>query len=212
MRLSFKLIDQQVIRLFRMSYYLNGLTLSFFVFTLCACGTKPGDGALQPGDFSPQHLVAEDYVIEIDSIRSALAQHVAGQIANSETFVQVCKPVGKRAMELSEVSGWTIEQVAIKYRNPAHKADELAVAVMQRFEDLPELYDVWERILVGEDTGWRYFYPIRVQSACLACHGAKESRPDFIVQGYPEDQAYNFMEGDLRGLYSVFVPDSSIVY
>lgn len=195
-----------------MSHIINAVSTMFCAFFLVACGTKPGDGALQPGDFSPQHLVAQKYVTEIDSLRSTLAKGIASQDADAETFVQVCKPVGMRAMALSEESGWEIKQVATKYRNPAHQADEMAATVIQRFEDIPELQDVWERILVGESTGWQYFYPIRVESTCLACHGEKDSRPEFIVQGYPEDTAYDFEEGDLRGLYTVFVPDSTIAY
>lgn len=195
-----------------MSLIIKGLLLGACLLMLVACGTKPGDGALQPGDFSGQHLVAVDYVAEIDSLRSTLAKGIAGIDADAETFVQVCQPVGKRARELSEASGWSISQVAIKYRNPAHQADEQAAIVMQRFEDIPELEDVWERIVVEPETGWRYFAPIRVESACLACHGEKESRPEFVVQGYPDDTAFDFKEGDLRGLYSVFVPDSTISY
>ena len=195
-----------------MSNITKRVLIAFCVLFVVACGTKPGDGALQPGDFSPQHLVAGTYVTEVDSLRSTLAKGIAGQEADAETFVQVCKPVGMRAKELSEESGWEIRQVATRYRNPAHEADEMAAVVIKRFEDIPELQDVWERIVVGEATGWRYFYPIRVESACLACHGEKDSRPEFIVQGYPEDTAYGFEEGDLRGLYSVFVPDSTIDY
>lgn len=37
------------------------------------------------------------------------------------------------------------------------------------------------------------------------CSG-KERRPDFVKKGYPDDRAYDFEPGDLRGIYSVFVP------
>ena len=47
---------------------------------------------------------------------------------------------------------------------------------------------------------------ITVREACLACHGAKAERPDFVKERYPEDRACGFEVGDLRGLYSVFVP------
>jgi hypothetical protein len=33
---------------------------------------------------------------------------------------QVCKPVGMKAMQLSQENGWQVKQVAKKYRNPAH--------------------------------------------------------------------------------------------
>ncbi|MFO8099786.1 MAG: hypothetical protein R6T83_09240 [Salinibacter sp.] len=34
-------------------------------------------------------------------------------------------------------------------------------------------------------------------------------RPDFVKEGYPDDRAYGFEPGDLRGIYAVFVPDPS---
>jgi hypothetical protein len=32
-------------------------------------------------------------------------------------------------------------------------------------------------------------------------------RPEFIKQHYPLDRAFGFRAGELRGLYSVFIPD-----
>jgi hypothetical protein len=48
-----------------------------------------------------------------------------------------------------------------------------------------------------------------VEDACLACHGSEDTRPDFVKQGYPDDKAFDFEVGDLRGVYSGFVPDGS---
>jgi hypothetical protein len=36
---------------------------------------------------------------------------------------------------------------------------------------------------------------------------AKGARPEFIKEKYPQDLAYNFKAGDLRGMYSVFIPE-----
>ena len=191
-----------------MSFLKKASILCICTLTLIACGTKPGDGEIPPGDFSARHLVAEEYVAELDSLRSTLVQGVTGQSVDAALFAEVCKPVGMRAIELSEQTGWDINQVALKYRNPAHQADEQAAAIMERFIEVPELQDVWERIITGDKTGWRYFSPIKVEAACLACHGDKESRPDFILEAYPEDTAFDFQVGDLRGVYTVFVPDS----
>jgi hypothetical protein len=46
-----------------------------------------------------------------------------------------------------------------------------------------------------------------VEASCLVCHGAKENRPQFVKDNYPQDLAYNFHVGDLRGMYAVFIPD-----
>ena len=191
-----------------MSFLKKGSILCICILTLLACGTKPGDGEIPPGDFSARHLVAEEYVAELDSLRSSLVQGVTGQSVDAALFAEVCKPVGLQANALSEQTGWEINQVALKYRNPSNRADEQAAAIMERFIEVPELQDVWERIVTGDRMGWRYFSPIKVEAACLACHGNKESRPDFVLDAYPEDTAFDFQVGDLRGLYTVFVPDS----
>jgi hypothetical protein len=35
----------------------------------------------------------------------------------------------------------------------------------------------------------------------------KNNRPEFIKNKYPQDLAFDFKEGDLRGMYSVFIPE-----
>jgi hypothetical protein len=52
--------------------------------------------------------------------------------------------------------------------------------------------------------------PIPFRAACAACHGPRERLEPAIVKEledrYPEDQAYGFNEGDLRGWFWVEVP------
>ena len=50
--------------------------------------------------------------------------------------------------------------------------------------------------------------PIFVEDACLACHGSKDKRPFFIVDKYPEDRAFDFKTGDLRGMVEVLFPEN----
>ena len=52
----------------------------------------------------------------------------------------------------------------------------------------------------------RYYRRINVESSCLACHGGRNARPQFIKDKYPQDLAFDFNVGDLRGMYSVFIP------
>jgi hypothetical protein len=35
----------------------------------------------------------------------------------------------------------------------------------------------------------------------------KADRPEFVKAGYPDDRAYSFESGELRGRYAVLVPD-----
>ena len=96
--------------------------------------------------------------------------------------------------------------MARKNRNPAHTLDAEAEAVYETFAAHPDSTEQWVRTVRNGTDGWRYFRRITVERSCLACHGAKEQRPTFVKNGYPNDRAYNFEPGDLRGIYAVFVP------
>lgn len=145
----------------------------------------------------------------IDAMRSGLATTFdPSKEVTRETFARVCKPVGQRAAATARDSGWVVQQLARKHRNPAHALDSLAIAAHDLFAADPDTTSVWRRTTVQGQPGWRYFRRITVEPSCLACHGPKDQRPSFVVDGYPDDRAYGFEAGDLRGLYAVFVPDA----
>lgn len=146
----------------------------------------------------------------LDVLRSTLARQVDDpEAVDQSTFAEVCKPVGQRAQALAQEHGWTVQQLAARNRNPAHTLDDEARAAYERFEEDPDLKRVWHEDTVLDGTsGQRFFQRITVEETCLACHGPEENRPDFVKDGYPNDRAYGFEPGDLRGLYAVFVPDS----
>ncbi|MDJ0633784.1 MAG: DUF3365 domain-containing protein [Xenococcaceae cyanobacterium MO_188.B29] len=146
----------------------------------------------------------------LDAMRSGLASTLKDSTTEPtvQTFKEVCQPVGMRAMQLSKENGWQVKQIAKKYRNPAHKPDNLpAQMALAKFDRDSELMGFWDRETIAGESGTRYYRRINVESSCLACHGDKNSRPQFIKDKYPQDLAYNFKIGDLRGMYSVFIPD-----
>ncbi|MDB9311807.1 DUF3365 domain-containing protein [Spirulina sp. CS-785/01] len=162
-------------------------------------------------EITPSELGKAVQEIEnLDQMRSGLAstiEDMEGQ-PTMETMKQVCKPVGMQAKQLSKENNWELRQVSAKYRNPAHApkndAEEQAVT---RFQENPELMAFWEKDTLDGQEGVHYFRRITVEASCLACHGPKGERPDFVKENYPNDLAYNFNVGDLRGMYSVFIPE-----
>jgi hypothetical protein len=142
---------------------------------------------------------------EIDSMRSALASAIDSEEmeVDRETFSMVCKPVGMRAKKIAKEKGWEFRQLALKYRNPKNKADPQAVKAMEKFEGDSGLQGFWSRDARVGKKGFRYFKRITVEPACLACHGNKGKRPDFIKSKYPDDRAFGFASGDLRGVYGI---------
>ncbi len=151
-------------------------------------------------------------VENLDALRTSLASTLEGreEPITGETFKQVCKPVGMQAMKLSQDTGWQVKQIATKYRNPSHAPDtDQARNALARFERDRNLQGFWEKATINGEPGVRYYRRIDVQATCLGCHGAKADRPEFVQANYPDDRAYDFSVGDLRGMYAVFIPDST---
>jgi hypothetical protein len=94
----------------------------------------------------------------------------------------------------------------VKFRNPANAADPEGARVLAMFARDSTLRAVTLHTTINGTRGTRYLRRITVEPSCLLCHGAKASRPAFVTTEYPNDRAYGFRAGDLRGAYSVFIP------
>jgi hypothetical protein len=182
-----------------------GITLMLMGAILVAL-PRPAIAQVPSADLSQ----AVQAIETLDAMRSGLAATLEGQdeMPTGETFKQVCKPVGMQAKQLSKDNGWQVKQIATKYRNPAHAPDnDNSRMALARFDEDPGLEGFWDRETLNGQSGIRYYRRINVEASCLACHGAKGDRPDFVKAKYPDDKAYDFNIGDLRGMYAVFIPD-----
>ena len=142
---------------------------------------------------------------EIISMRSSLATSLIRPDTKitEETFKEVCGAVAKRVKEISEKEGFKIRHAAIKNRNPNFAARPDEAGILEAFDKDRTLMDKWDTIEMDGKKYQRYMRPIFVEEACLSCHGAKEKRPGFIVEKYPNDKAFDFKKGDLRGMIEV---------
>lgn len=185
------------------------IAFSFAVGILGIFGSTAALAA--PNISNPEALAKAVQEIEyLDAMRSGLASGLEGMTTEPtmETMKQVCRPLGMRAMQLSQENGWQVKQLSEKYRNPAHKPDTLnATVALTRFKQNPDLVAFWDTETIDGQMGTRYYRRIDVEASCLVCHGLQASRPQFVKDNYPEDRAYNFNVGDLRGMYSVFIPN-----
>lgn len=173
---------------------------------------SPAIASAAPTIPNPNELAQAVQEIEsLDAMRTGLASSLKGSTESPtmQTMKEVCRPVGMRAIQLSQENGWQVKQIAQKYRNPDHAPvtlrDQTALA---KFNQEPELIGFWDRENLDKQPGTRYYRRIDVEASCLACHGLKDHRPQFVKDGYPQDLAYNFQVGDLRGMYAVFIPDN----
>ncbi len=177
---------------------------------IVGCGGSDSDPASSQTPPDSVRRDVEQSIASLNEMRESLAATIGTSAVDERTFKRVCAPVGKRARQLGADRGWEVQQLATKYRNPAHEPDEEARRLHEEFVTSPELTERWIRTTRSGHEGWRYARRITVQPSCLACHGPKDERPAFVKKGYPEDRAYGFEDGDLRGIYAVFVPDTSV--
>jgi len=155
-----------------------------------------------------EKLKAKKIADEITSMRSNLAESIVKPNVKitPKLFKSVCGVVKKRAMEQAKKKKVKIRHAAIKNRNPDHAATAEEISIHRFFSEYPDTKDIWKEITVDGKNFKRYVRPIYVEPACLACHGEKETIPDFIKKKYPEDKAFGFKEGDLRGIMEVWIP------
>jgi len=164
--------------------------------------------ALAADDMAAMQQRAEGYAAEIIEMRNTRAAELIkpGVEITPETFMEVCGAVARRVKEIVELEGFKIRHAAVKYRNPANKATPEEEALIKSFlSEEDGVLDEWEMLERGGVSKFRYTAAIYVKKQCLACHGNKEDRPRFIVERYPEDKAYGFEEGDLRGIISILI-------
>jgi hypothetical protein len=146
---------------------------------------------------------------QLDQMRISLASTLEGRTEEPtmETMKEVCRPVGMRAVAIGKENGWQVRQVASKFRNPDHApASAQEREVIDLFHRHPEINGLWEPATAEQGAGLNYYRRINVEPSCLACHGTKASRPAFIKDNYPNDKAFDFKVGDLRGMYAVHLP------
>ena len=106
---------------------------------------------------------------------------------------------------LSKVHDVSIKRTSMKHRNPKNAPSEDEKAVLLHFENRKNSGGVMEPYVVKGSDKNIFYAPIIVQDMCLKCHGPKEEieNYDLIKKHYPEDLAVGYIQGNLRGMWSI---------
>lgn len=117
---------------------------------------------------------------------------------------------------LSARLGIKMRRVSERFRNPVDAPDETELPILRRFADdsAPA-----ETLLVREregETTYHYLRAIRINKAvCIKCHGKTENLSDEVLEAlaalYPKDLATGYTFGDLRGAFSVLIPEAALL-
>lgn len=150
-----------------------------------------------------------DKLKTINQMREALAVTLDKKPQSeitADSFKEVCLPVGKELKRWGEEKGYLVRQISLKNRNPSNGLKSYDQKNYQKFLKDVSLNELTVLTDEKELKGTLHYTRIPVAQSCLHCHGEKDKRPQFIQSKYKDDKAYGFKPGELRGLYSVFVP------
>jgi hypothetical protein len=113
------------------------------------------------------------------------------------------------ADSLSKIYNATIRRVTDKPRNPnsamtAHE-QEIFNQFQSQLTDKQQVAPIVEQLQNGEVA---FYAPIGIQTLCTKCHGKlgetlTPANYAVIQQLYPTDKAIGYVDGDLRGMWSI---------
>lgn len=159
-------------------------------------------------------VTAEDMTAEQQELQrksqkavQSMAKQLMGELARTldeggpVAAIDVCRTQAPViAASISNEYGLVVGRTSFRLRNPANRAPEWAVDLVEKRVAGP----TW---LIAPDGRLGGLVPIRLKAECGMCHGPEaeisaEIRTA-IHEGYPEDAATGFHEGDLRGWFWV---------
>ena len=136
----------------------------------------------------------------------------SGGVSNALPFCSLA--ASPLTASMAEKHGVTLKRVTHKARNPAAKANDTELAVLQSFASAlaastnsPPPFAT--NLIAGQAT---FFAPIVLNNElCLKCHGApgqdiSAENLAIIRQHYPQDEATGFQLGQLRGAWRIDFP------
>ncbi|MBI4740654.1 MAG: EAL domain-containing protein [Betaproteobacteria bacterium] len=105
-------------------------------------------------------------------------------------------------------SGIIFNNVSDVPRNPGNQADRFELEDMAWFRDRPKAAERLRNIVSEQGVSYLlYTAPILIERSCLRCHGERGAAPEGVGDQYAT--AYDYKEGDLRGLVSIKVPTAT---
>lgn len=101
-----------------------------------------------------------------------------------------------------------LQRVSDKYRNPANKASEFDLEVLNEFKKLLENEEPAMPIVKEEDGNKVFYHAILTMPKCMQCHGEvgidiDENHYEKILSLYPNDLAVGYESGQVRGAFKI---------
>lgn len=150
------------------------------------------------------------------SLLGTLKTQLTEALSDGDTkkAVVVCSSIAQSiAQNVSKENNLDIKRVSLKNRNPLGSPDSFEKNTLEVFDKMKEDgkltpdSDFSDITMENNKKVFRFMKPIVTAKSCLQCHGNPEQiKPevkDILKEKYPNDIAFGYKEGDVRGAVSV---------
>lgn len=154
------------------------------------------------------------YLLSIDNAKKNLHEQAvshAESISDTNTFIQI----HTNKIQLSGIRDETDGTVQLELgqigvpgiiRNPEHEPDEIEMIAIEAFQNNENLDSYEQLVTENGQQVFRYLQPLRIQEACLGCHGGVQGEIDPF--GYEKE---GLQVNDLKGAITVTVPADHVL-
>ncbi|WP_334110175.1 ATP-binding protein [Thermodesulfitimonas autotrophica] len=145
-------------------------------------------------------LVAREFI----ALRTVIAQNqerINTDPVTGHVYFKHLNPaaVGRQvAVAFGTSTPFMVKQTRLEVRDPANQPDAVEKELLRKLSATPGVPEIWREETLG---GHRYLYymvPLRIEGACLSCHGQPAGVKD--IAGYPKE---GFKIGSLGGAVSI---------
>jgi hypothetical protein len=179
------------------------LTLIGLLSLLVACSVSREEkqNTAQQPDSVYLHRGDKLVMQTFDTLRNSLLSAIADK--GFPHAINFCNEQAYPLTAIYQNDSITIRRASARYRNPKNQPDSLEQAALADF-----IVNGPSTKIIRTRNQVHYVKPILMQAMCLNCHGVpdlniKPETLQTIREHYPADQAINYAEGDLRGIWHI---------
>lgn len=181
--------------------------VTLFAVTACQSDEEKQQQAIMNEFTEVGNNIAKASFEALSGHLKAAARQPAGGIANAMQFCNInALPLTD---SLSKIFNVKIKRSSLRLRNPGNQPDSLEAYMLDLYLQIQKMKKpLVGKTLLTNNNEVRYFAPIILKGQCLKCHGVigqdiKDETYAIIKEHYPIDEAIDFQEGELRGIWSI---------
>jgi len=151
-----------------------------------------------------KQIAASSFMTLSSELKAALKE------GGLQTAIKYCHTNAMKITDsLSNTYHVNIKRTSDKYRNPNNKPNSKELSVLAKFQNEKEMELIIEPFVEDISENEYHFYsPIIMNDLCLKCHGVPgetllNEDSLYINKLYPNDLAIGYVQGDLRGMWSI---------